>query len=121
MDPVLVQRVENAAIAAVAAALFIKLDFGWWWLLVLFLVFDLSMLGYLAGPRTGAKIYNLVHAYAVPGILGVIAIAGDVRWAAFVALLWAFHIGVDRTFGYGLKFPDRFGHTHLGEVGGRKG
>ncbi len=121
MDPILIQRLENAAIAAVAAALFVELGFAWWWLLVLFLAFDLSMLGYLAGPAIGARAYNLVHAYVGPGLLGLVAVVGDLRWAAFVALLWAFHIGVDRTFGYGLKFADRFEHTHLGEVGGKKG
>lgn len=115
--PTRFQRVENAAVAVAAAALFIETGFGWWWLAVLFLAFDLSMLGYLAGPRVGAWIYNLAHAYVGPGLLGLVAVVADARWAAFVALLWAFHIGVDRTFGYGLKFPDRFTHTHLGEIG----
>lgn len=114
--PVRFQRLENAAIAVAAAALFVHLGFQWWLLLALFLVFDLSMLGYLVGPRAGAWIYNLIHAYIAPGLLGLIAIAGDLRWAAFIALLWAFHIGIDRTFGYGLKYPDRFGHTHLVEI-----
>ncbi|TDB99096.1 DUF4260 family protein [Actinomadura sp. 7K534] len=29
----------------------------------------------------------------------------------------AFHVGVDRALGYGLKLPDSFRHTHLGEIG----
>lgn len=120
MDPNAVQRFENGAIAVVAAALFIKLGFSWWWLLALFLAFDLSMLGYLAGPRVGAAAYNLVHAYVGPGLLGAVAVIDDLRWAAFVALIWAFHIGVDRLLGYGLKYPDRFSHTHLGELGRRE-
>jgi hypothetical protein len=32
-------------------------------------------------------------------------------------LAWAFHIGVDRALGYGLKFEDGFQHTHLGTIG----
>lgn len=75
------------------------------------------MLGYLAGPRIGAWIYNLAHAYVGPGVVGLITVIGDLRWAAFVALLWAFHIGIDRMFGYGLKHSDRFAHTHLEEIG----
>ncbi len=115
--PILFQRAENAAIAVVAVALFVESGFDWWWLIVLFLVFDLSFLGYLAGPAIGAWVYNLAHSYIGPGLLGLISVVGDLRWAAFVALLWAFHIGVDRTFGYGLKYEDSFSHTHLGEIG----
>ena len=33
-----------------------------------------------------------------------------------LALAWGFHIAVDRLLGYGLKFADRFSHTHLGEI-----
>jgi hypothetical protein len=34
-----------------------------------------------------------------------------------VALIWANHIGVDRLLGFGLKYADGFGFTHLGRVG----
>lgn len=113
------QRGESAALAAFAAVAFVELDFAWWWLLALFLIFDLSMVGYVWGPRLGAWTYNAVHSFAVPGVLGVVAVLDGSRWAAFLALLWAFHIGVDRLLGYGLKFQDRFTHTHLGEIGAR--
>lgn len=36
---------------------------------------------------------------------------------AVLAGSWAFHIGVDRALGYGLKLPDAFTHTHLGWIG----
>ena len=35
------------------------------------------------------------------------------------ALIWANHIGVDRLLGYGLKYSDGFGFTHLGRLGKR--
>lgn len=115
--PVWVQRLESAAVAAVTAIAFVELGFAWWWLLVLFLVFDASMVGYVHSPRLGAWTYNAVHSYVAPAVLGVAAVVGGARWAAFLALLWAFHIAVDRLLGYGLKFTDRFTHTHLGEIG----
>ena len=34
-----------------------------------------------------------------------------------VALIWAAHVGFNRTLGYGLKYASAFGHTHLGLVG----
>ncbi|WP_084040261.1 DUF4260 domain-containing protein [Demequina sp. NBRC 110053] len=111
------QRVENAAVAIAVIVATVALDHAWWWLLVLFLAFDLSALGYLAGPRIGAFVYNLVHSYWGPALLGAAALAIEARWAGLVALAWAFHVAVDRAIGYGLKEPDDFRHTHLGWIG----
>lgn len=114
------QRAESLAIAALVVVAFVDLEFRWWWLVALFLVFDVSMLGYVHGPRLGAWTYNAVHSYLGPAAIGIFGVATGARWAAFVALVWAFHIAVDRLLGYGLKFQDRFTHTHLGEIGGRQ-
>lgn len=118
--PVWFQRVESAAVAALAAVAFVQLGFAWWWLLATFLLWDLSMVGYVASPRLGAMSYNLGHSYLGPAILLTVTWGSDARWPAFVALTWAFHIAVDRLLGYGLKFTDRFSHTHLGEIGKRR-
>jgi hypothetical protein len=115
--PVRFQRVESGFLAVVTAVAFVHLGYSWWWLLALFLVFDLSMVGYVGSPRLGAWTYNLVHSYLAPAALGVAAVIDDARWAAFLSLVWAFHIAVDRLLGYGLKFQDRFEHTHLGRIG----
>jgi hypothetical protein len=115
--PVHFQRAESVLLAGATAVAFVELDFEWWWLLALFLAFDVSMLGYLGGPKLGAWTYNAVHSYLGPSALGVAALLDGARWTAFLALAWAFHIAVDRALGYGLKFCDRFSHTHLGEIG----
>lgn len=114
--PIVFQRVENAAVALLCVFAFTQLGHAWWWLLALFLVFDLSMAGYTLNPRIGAWTYNAVHNFLFPALLGLIGLLAEVRWAGFLALVWAFHIAVDRFLGYGLKFTDRFTHTHLGEV-----
>lgn len=115
--PTWFQRAESGAVALFATVAFVELDFAWWWLLVLFLLFDVSMVGYAVNPKLGAWTYNAVHSYLVPAALAAAAVATGERWAAFVSLTWSFHIAVDRLLGYGLKFRDRFGHTHLGDVG----
>ena len=111
------QRVENGVVALAAVAATIELEIAWWWLLALFLLFDLSMLGYAVSPALGAWTYNVGHSYSLPLVVGAVAVAADSRGAAILALAWLFHIGVDRLLGYGLKFSDRFTHTHLGEIG----
>ena len=116
--PVHFQRAESVLLAMATVVVFVELGFSWWWLLALFLFFDLSMIGYLRSPRLGAWTYNIVHSYLGPAALGSAAVVGGARWTAFIALVWAFHIAVDRALGYGLKFCDRFSHTHLGEIGG---
>lgn len=115
--PTAFQRVENALVAVLVVIAFLHLDFAWWWLVALFLVFDVSAVGYIGGPRLGAVTYNAVHNYTVPAVLIGIALLADARWAAFVGLAWAFHVAADRALGYGLKFADRFTHTHLGDIG----
>ncbi len=116
-NPVLIQRAEGAAAAAVAVTAFVRLDVAWWWLAVVFLAFDVSAVGYFANPRVGAWCYNAVHAYVGPLVTGLVGIVADARSLQLVALAWLFHVGVDRAAGYGLKLPTSFHDTHLGRIG----
>lgn len=110
-------KLEELAELLVATLVFAQLPYAWWWLPALFLVPDLSMLGYLAGPRVGAFCYNLAHHKAVALAVGV---AG--WWLTQPLLLLAgtvllFHAAFDRLLGYGLKYGTSFHHTHLGLTG----
>ena len=88
---------------------------GWLMFAVLLLVPDLSMLGYLAGNRIGAAVYNAAHTYLTPALLAGLAWALHApEWVTLVALIWAAHIGADRLLGFGLKYPEGFKPTHLG-------
>ena len=83
---------------------------------ILLLSPDLSAIGFLAGKRVGTISYNVVHTYALPAILGVSGLVGGSDLAVTLALIWAAHIGMDRTVGYGLKYPSDFKDTHLSRV-----
>ena len=78
------------------------------------------MLGYLGGPRLGARIYNAIHSYVTPATLAAMAMLLGSRGLLPYALIWINHIGVDRLMGYGLKYPMGFGWTHLGRQGRAK-
>lgn len=117
MAPRTWQMIEGGLVGAAALAGTIALDFPWWLPFALFLAWDLSALGYLAGPSVGAFFYNLVHNYGAAAALGAIAAVTTTPWLGAVALAWALHVGVDRALGYGLKHPDHFQHTHLGWIG----
>ena len=110
-------RFEGFAVAVLTAVLFARTGASWWLFAALWLGPDLSMLGYLAGPWWGARIYNSIHAYATPATLAVCSLLLGAAGLVPVALIWANHIAVDRVLGYGLKYPAGFGWTHLGPIG----
>ena len=112
----LLLRLEGLALLAGAAALYGATGAPWWLFALLFLVPDLSMLGYLAGPRIGAAAYNAAHATLGPVALGLIGWAAAPGLLPF-ALIWLAHIGFDRVLGYGLKYASGFRDTHLGRIG----
>lgn len=110
-------RLESFAAFVAGLALYLSAGGGWFLLVPALLLPDLSMVGYLVSPWAGAITYNLAHDYAV-GI--VLALCG--WWFSAPLLLMAggiliAHVGMDRTLGYGLKYPTGFGHTHLGPIG----
>ena len=117
-SPRVLLRLEGAAVLALCLVLYRRAELGWTWFLVLFLAPDLSLLGYLRGPRAGAAAYNAVHSYVGPLLLGTGALVQGSGAAAAVALIWAAHIGLDRALGFGLKYRSGFKHTHLGLLGG---
>ncbi|MBK8988857.1 MAG: DUF4260 domain-containing protein [Chloroflexi bacterium] len=110
-------RIEELLLAVLAFYLFLGLDYAWWWFPVLFLLPDLSMIGYLLGPRVGAWTYNVVHHKGVAVALFVLGGYGQVPWLQLVGLILLGHSCLDRVFGYGLKYTDSFQHTHLGQIG----
>ena len=116
LGPATLLRVEGVALLVLSVLLYRVNGGGWLMFGVLLLAPDLSMLGYLAGPQVGAAIYNTFHTYAVPAVVGALGMIFASPLAMAVALIWFAHIGMDRTIGYGLKYPSSFKDTHLERV-----
>ena len=87
------------------------------WLLPLLLAPDLSMIGYLGGPRLGAITYNLVHNWIVAAVLLALGWWLPVAGLALAGAIVLAHVGMDRVLGFGLKLPTDFRDTHLGRLG----
>lgn len=115
----MILRAEGLALFIIATLGFAWTDRSWWLYGLLFLVPDVAFAAYLAGPRTGALIYNALHTTLAPAALALAgALMRDLSLIACGAI-WAAHIGADRALGYGLKYRTGFGDTHLGRVGRR--
>jgi hypothetical protein len=109
-------RLEGAAALVLALLLYRELAFGWLWFVLLFFLPDLSLLARFAGPRIGAVVYNSVHTYILPAGLWAAGFVWESRVAMAVGLIWAAHIGLDRVFGFGLKYSEGLHRTHLQRV-----
>ena len=113
-------RLEGLAVAGISLVLYAHTGASWWLFVALWLVPDLAMLGYLGGVCRGARLYNAVHTYVAPSVLVLSALVLHSDILLPVALIWINHIAVDRLMGYGLKYADGFGWTHLGRLGGKQ-
>jgi hypothetical protein len=112
-------RLEGLAAVAISAVFYARTGASWWLFAALWLAPDLSMLGYLGGPKLGARIYNAIHSYVTPATLAVTGLLLHSPALLPYALIWMNHIGVDRLLGYGLKYPWGFKFTHLSKIDGR--
>jgi len=110
-------RLEGLTLMVGMVVLYATWDGSWWVFAVLFFVPDLSFLAYLAGPRTGAIVYNIAHSYMAPVALMTLGFGLAAPLTLSIAMIWLAHIGFDRALGYGLKYAAGFSFTHLGRIG----
>ncbi|MHB8652029.1 MAG: DUF4260 domain-containing protein [Minisyncoccota bacterium] len=90
---------------------------SWWIFLVLILVPDIFIAGYLKDSKIGALVYNIGHMYIVPlSLLGVYLLF-NILILLPISIIWLAHISMDRMLGFGLKLDTGFRDTHLGRIG----
>lgn len=116
----LLLRAEGAALFLGPTLFYALADAPWGLYALLFFVPDLGLLGYLLGPRLGAIIYNALHATIGPLLLALAGVLTVEPLVGAISLIWLAHIGFDRMLGFGLKYAEGFGFTHLGRIGRRK-
>lgn len=116
MDTRLYLRFESVAVAVAAAAAYYWHGGGALLFVLLLFAPDLAAAGYLFGNEVGALTYNLAHVYVWPLALLGLGLWSGSALAVSGGLIWLFHVGLDRSIGYGLK-EGSFRDTHLGRIG----
>ena len=113
-------RLEGLAVAAVTAVLYAKTGASWW--LVCGAVVDAGLVDAGLSCRLvpgRALLQRRAHLRSAGSTGAQCACCCMLPALLPFALIWANHIGVDRLLGYGLKYSDGFGFTHLGRLGKR--
>ncbi len=109
-------RLEEFTMLLGGLYLFSLLGYSWWVLLLLILIPDIGMIGYVVNPRVGAVTYNICHHRSAALLflgLGILLSSSTLQLVGVI--MWC-HACMDRMLGYGLKYSDSFWHTHLGMI-----
>lgn len=110
-------KLEELGQFLLSIILFSQLDYAWWIFPTFILLPDLSMIGYMANPKTGAWLYNFLHHKLVAITILILGFWLNYSLLTLAGVILFGHSAVDRIFGYGLKFNDNFKNTHLGWIG----
>ena len=114
-------RLEELLMFGLGIYLFSLLDYEWWLFLVLILLPDIGMMGYLGGNKMGALTYNLFHHKGLAIAIYLSGIQLSVPLLQLIGIILFSHAALDRILGYGLKYGKGFKYTHLGEIGKKDG
>ncbi|WZY00039.1 DUF4260 domain-containing protein [Bacillus sp. FSL W7-1360] len=106
-------QLEGLAVFLLAVGLYFYIGGAWWFLLVLALAPDISMVAYMYNQKVGSIVYNLFHTYVVPVMLIAIGVWLEQQLLLEIGLIWGAHIGMDRFCGFGLKYDTQFKDTHI--------
>ncbi|MCA0445663.1 MAG: DUF4260 domain-containing protein [Bacteroidetes bacterium] len=88
------------------------------WIFMIFLFLpDISLTGYFFGKRAGLIAYNCCHHQGLAIITGITGHFLGLSLIVEISIILLAHSSMDRILGYGLKYSDHFGHTHLGWIG----
>ncbi|HSZ86410.1 MAG TPA: DUF4260 domain-containing protein [Puia sp.] len=113
-------RLEELAMFLFSIFLFNQLHFAWWWFIILILIPDISMIGYLVNNKVGALCYNLVHHKGIALAIYVVGYYTHNEVLQLSGIILFGHSSMDRMMGYGLKYETGFTFTHLGAIGKNK-
>ena len=121
-EPVIQRRIEALLVMLSALFFYQQLGYSWGMFALLFFIPDLSLFAYLRGPKFGGVVYNSLHSFTWPLLLGWWGFVGGELFMEQqgqqqiqqLALIWLAHCAFDRAIGWGLKYSDSFCNTDMG-------
>lgn len=114
--PKIIVRTENLLIFFLGIVLFHNFSNNWILFILSFLLPDVSMVGYLVNKRVGSITYNFIHNYILCLILIFLGFVFQQLFLMITASILFSHVGIDRFFGFGLKYSKNFRETHIQKV-----
>lgn len=114
--PGLLLRIEGLTVLATAVFFYTQSGFSWRQFALFLLLPDVAMVGYAVNKRIGSMMYNIVHTYPLPAFVLLLGTLLHMPIFRQAGLIWLAHIGMDRIFGYGLKYAEDFKSTHMNRV-----
>ena len=109
-------KLEELAMFGLSIWALYILNAPWWCYLLLLLGPDISFIGYAAGNRVGAYVYNLFHHKGIAVLMYVTGVLIHDTNLQIAGIILFGHSSMDRFFGYGLKLMEGFKFTHLGPI-----
>ncbi|TXR92043.1 DUF4260 domain-containing protein [Bacillus sp. SH7-1] len=91
---------EGLVVFLAAIYMYSLYEFSWIIFWIFLLAPDLSMLAYGINNHLGAK-------------MDIVGVYFKMDTVIMIGLIWTAHIGMDRMFGYGLKYETDFKDTHI--------
>lgn len=109
----IIQRLEGLAVFLVCLYLYFLLDASWLLFFTLWLLPDISMIGYLKNNHIGALLYNFAHNYVLALLVIFLGLWQGDNFIISIGVILVSHIGLDRFLGFGLKYDSDFKDTHI--------
>jgi len=109
-------KLEGLAVFLASLYFFNEISGNWILFVLLIIVPDISMIGYIKDKKLGSITYNLVHNYILALVIIFYGILANNDLVTSFGLILSAHIGADRLVNYGLKYPSDFKDTHINKV-----
>ncbi len=109
----LLTRLEGLAILTASLYFYTIVNGNWILFIILLLAPDLSMIGYLKNKQIGALSYNIIHNFFSAFVVITIGFFANQTLIQQFGIILLAHVGMDRVFGFGLKYKEDFKSTHI--------